>query len=187
MVDVLGHFGMALIWLAPAWFFVDSQRTAAVFVGVSFWFGMLPDIDLYLSNWFPQSIHHHGVVHTVLAVAVFAAVLGPILGWLLERLLGGSDWFSNRAADNAVELGVIAIGVAGLSHLFADMLSAPDVAQAIEPLWPVYSNSIVLVDLFYYTSVWATWGLLILGLALNVVVFYWVGRRPTAQDEGSSV
>ena len=186
MVDVLGHLGMALIWLAPAWFFINRQRTAAVFVGVGFWFGMLPDIDLYLSNWFPQSIHHHGVVHTVLAVAMFAAVLGPILGWLLKRFLGGSAWFSDRAADNAVELGVIAIGITGLSHLFADMLSAPDVASPIEPLWPLYDSSIVLVDLFYYKSFWATWGLFIAGLVVNGVLYYWIRQRSTAQ-EGVSV
>jgi len=76
MVDVVGHFGMALLWLAPVWYFVDHRQTAALIVATGFWFGMLPDVDLPLSNW-GLGLHHHGVVHTVLAVTIFAAVLGP--------------------------------------------------------------------------------------------------------------
>ncbi|MFC4549598.1 MULTISPECIES: metal-dependent hydrolase [Halorussus] len=172
MVDVLGHLGMALIWLAPAWYFLDRPKTAATFVGLSFWFGMLPDVDLYLSNWF-AGIHHHGVVHTILAVAIFAVVLGPMLGWVFKKIGESSDWFSERATDSAYSIGVIAILVAGLSHLFADMLSAPDVAQPIEPFWPLYNGQIVLMDVVWYKSFWATWGLFLAGLAINAGLWYW--------------
>ena len=75
MVDVLGHLGMALLWLAPVWYFIGHRRTAALVVAGGFWFGMLPDTDLLLSAWVP-GIHHHGVLHTVLAATVFALVLG---------------------------------------------------------------------------------------------------------------
>ena len=177
MVDVLGHLGMTLLWLAPAWYFIDDRRTAAVFVGAGFWFGMLPDVDLVLSNWL-GTVQHHGVFHTVLAALVFAAILGPILGWLLEGLLGGTEWFSRAASDNAIALGVIAIGVAGIAHVFADMLSAPDIAQAVEPLWPIYRQSFG-IDVVWYNNPLVNWGLAIAGVALNVGLFFWRGRSST--------
>lgn len=173
MVDVVGHLGMALIWLAPAWFLLTRTKTAITFVGTGFWFGVLPDVDLVLSNWFPEAIHHHGVLHTVLVVTILAVVIGPILGWILKAALGGSDWFSPEAESNAFAFGFLAVWIAGLSHLFADMLSAPDIASPIEPLWPLYNGPIVIVDVFYYTSFWATWGLLVLGLAINGALWAW--------------
>jgi len=175
MVDVLGHLGMALIWLAPAWYFIDRRDTAAVYVATSFWFGMLPDVDLYLSNL--QGIHHHGIYHTVLAVTVMAMVFGPLLGWAFTKIDGRTDWFSDRGARNAYELGVIAVWVTGLAHLFADMLSAPDVSTRIEPLWPVVKGPVVLMDVLWYQSWWATWGLFVLGVAANAVAWYWTSDR----------
>jgi hypothetical protein len=178
MTETLGHLGMALIFLAPAWFFIDDWHTAAVFVATGFWFGPVPDVDTYLQSWFPDAIHHHGVVHTVLAAVVFAVVLGPILGWVFERVFGDT-WFSQAATDRATLLGVIAVGTATLSHLFADMLSAPDISTRIEPLWPLIEGPIVFVDVLYYNSVWATWGLFVLGVALNGVFSYWTRHHAT--------
>lgn len=175
MVDVVGHLGMALIWLAPGWLVFDESRTAATFVATSVWFGLLPDVDLYVSQVVP-GVHHHGVFHTVVAVTLFAVVLGPLLGWILRDLLGGSKWFSWEATDRALAIGFIGVWVAGLSHLFADMLSAPDISQPIEPLWPLYDSSVVLVDVLYFSSFWATWGLLIVGLVVNVALWYWTRR-----------
>lgn len=171
MVDVLGYLGMALIWLAPAWFVFDRSRTALLFVFVGFWFGTLPDMDLVISQHI-AGVHHHGVFHTVLVVAIFAAVLGSLLGLVLGRLAGGTDWLSQRAEDRAIPIGVIAVFVAGLSHLFADMLSAPDISTRIEPFWPLHNGSIVLVDVFWYTSFWATWMLFLAGLTTNGVLWY---------------
>ena len=176
MVDVLGHLGMALIWLAPAWYFIDNRKTAAAVVAAGFWFGMIPDVDLVLSNWF-AGIHHHGVFHTIVVVTVLAAIIGPVLGWVLRTAGSDEDWFSDVAEANALKLGFITVWVAGLSHLFADMLSAPDVASRIEPFWPLYNGSVVLIDVLWYKSWWATWGLLILGIAVNVVAWYWKGER----------
>ena len=178
MVDVVGHLGMALIWLSPVWFFIDRPKVAVTFVGIGTVFGLLPDIDLYLSRIFP-TIKHHGVTHTILFVTVFAAIAGPILGRTLEKTDGGSAWFSDATEHSATAFGFLAIWIAGLSHIFADMLSAPDIAEAIEAFWPLYQSSIGL-DLVWYNAAWFNWGLLIVGLALNAVLWY------RAYDEGGA-
>lgn len=170
MVESLGHLGMALIWLAPSWYFFDRSKTAITFVAASFWFGMLPDVDLLLSNYF-QAVTHHGVFHTVAVVTLLALILGPLLGRVLETLAGGSEEFSRPATNNAI--GIIGVWVASLSHLFGDMLSAPDVAPSIEPLWPLFNGPIILIDIVWYTSFWANWGLFVAGIAINAVLWHW--------------
>ncbi|WP_277542304.1 metal-dependent hydrolase [Haloarcula laminariae] len=178
MVDVLGHLGMALLWLAPVWYFIGHRRTAALVIGGGFWFGMLPDIDLPLSAWV-DGIHHHGVVHTVLAVAIFAAVIGPLLGLVFARIGTRTDskWFYAPARERATAIGVLTVLVTGLAHLFADILSAPDVSTRIEPLWPVVEGPIVMVDVLWYQSWWATWGLFVLGVAVNGLAWYLTDGR----------
>lgn len=167
---------MALVWLAPAWYFIDHRKTAALFIAGGFWFGMLPDVDLVLSNRF-AGIHHHGVFHTVLVVTILAVVLGPLLGLVFKRIGADSEWFSARARERSAVLGFIAVWVAGLSHLFADMLSAPDVSTPIEPLWPLVDGRILAIDVLWYKSFWATWALFGLGLAANVAAWYWTDGR----------
>ncbi|WP_135806173.1 metal-dependent hydrolase [Halorussus marinus] len=169
MVDVLGHLGMALIWLAPAWLVIDARKTAATFVGVGFWFGMLPDVDLVLANTI-GTVKHHGIFHTVLAVGIMAAVVGPIVGYVLKKVLGGSTWFSDAAADDALSLGVVMVFVAGVAHVFADILSAPDISEGIEPFWPVYAQTLG-IDLVWYNNPWVNWGLFLGGVALNVALY----------------
>lgn len=169
MVDVVGHLGMALIWLAPAWFFIDSRKTAATFVGVGFWFGMLPDVDLVLSNLI-GTIRHHGVFHTILAVGIMAAVIGPAVGWVLKKALGGTEWFSDAAADSAASLGFVMVFVAGVAHVFADVLSAPDISQGVEPFWPLYAQTLG-IDVVWYNNPWFNWGLFLVGVALNVALY----------------
>ncbi|PSP84444.1 metal-dependent hydrolase [Halobacteriales archaeon QS_6_64_34] len=177
MVDVLGHLGMALLWLAPVWHFINHRRTAALVAGGGFWFGMLPDIDLQLSAL--EGIHHHGVFHTVLAVAVFAAVLGPLVGLVFKSIGTRTDptWFYDKARERAVAIGVITVFVTGISHLFADILSAPDVSTRIEPLWPVVEGPVVMMDVLWYQSWWATWGLFVLGVTANGLAWYLTDGR----------
>ena len=184
MVDVLGHLGMALVWLAPAWYFIDHRKTAALFVAGGFWFGMLPDVDLVLSNWF-AGIHHHGILHTVLVVTILAVIVGPLLGLVFKRIGGDSAWFSAQARENAYRLGFIAVWVSGLSHLFADMLSAPDISTPIEPFWPLFQGALFSVDTLWYTSWWATWGLLILGVTVNVAAWYWKNDHEESKEFAS--
>jgi len=184
MVDVLGHLGMAMVWLAPSWYFIDHRKTAATFVGVGFWFGMLPDVDLYLSAL--PGIHHHGIFHTVLAVTAMSIVFGPLVGWTFGKIGDRTDWFSDRGVRNAYEMGVVAVWVTGLAHLFADILSAPDVSTRIEPLWPLVKGPIVYVDALWYQSWWATWGLLTLGVAANVGAWYWKRERGDAHESAAT-
>lgn len=172
VVDVIGHLGMALIWLAPSWLVFDHPKTAVTVIVASFWFGMLPDIDLVLSNYI-QTVNHHGLFHTVVVVTLLAAVLGPALGWMLKELCGDSEWFSPEATNNAGTIGFLGVWIAGLSHLFADMLSAPDIAPPIEPFWPLFNASVVQIDVFRVSSFWATWGLLTVGVVVNAGLWYW--------------
>lgn len=179
MVDVAGHLGMALIWLAPAWFLTEQTRTAAAFVGASVWFGVLPDVDIYLSQ-LTETVQHHGILHTVLAVTVLAAVLGPALGWLLDRYGRDSRYLSSEIPENTATIGFLAVWIPGLSHVFADMLSAPDIAQAVEPAWPLYQQSIG-VDLVWYNDPWFNWGLLLAGIGLNLVLYGLQSTAPTGR------
>jgi len=155
----------------------DRARTAATFVGVGVWTGLFPDVDLYLRQVLP-TVKHHGVVHTVLAVTLFAAVAGPIVGWILRRTLGDSAWFSRDASEHASGVGFVMVWVAGLSHLFGDILSAPDIAEAIEPLWPLVHQSLG-IDLVWYNASWFNWGLLLTGVILNVLLYYVERNGPT--------
>lgn len=172
---------MALIWVAPAWLVVNRTKTAATFVGVGFWFGYFPDIDLYLQRIF-ATFHHHGIFHTVFTVSLVAAVVGPLLGRLLGRVLGGSDWFSSEAEDNASSFGFLMVWIPGLSHIFADMLSAPDIAQAVEPFWPLYQHSIG-IDVVYYDNRLFNWGLLLAGIGLNIAL-YWYRSSAASPSAG---
>jgi len=91
---------MALLWLAPAWFLLDYRKTAWTFVVSGVLFGMLPDIDLVLEGIFP-TVKHHGVFHTILAVTLIAAVIGPVVGKVVEAIAGGTDWLSPKRRPTA--------------------------------------------------------------------------------------
>jgi hypothetical protein len=179
MVDVTGHLGMALLWLAPAWFLLDYRKTAWTFVVSGVLFGMLPDIDLVLEGIFP-TVKHHGVFHTILAVTLIAAVIGPVVGKVVEAIAGGTDWLSPEAAAHSVRFGFLAVWIPGLAHVFADMLSAPDLADSIEPLWPIYGGSIG-VDLVWYNNPVVNWGLLVAGVVVNVGLYLYTGDRSPAE------
>jgi len=141
MADVSGHLGMALLWLAPAWLILDHRRTAVAFVSVGTPFGMLPDVDLVRPRVIPI-VKHHGVFHTVLVVTLLAAVIGPLVGKILEKVADETDWLSPEAVSRSARFGFLAVWIPGMAHLFADVLSAPDVADSIEPFWPIYPNSL---------------------------------------------
>ncbi len=163
---------MALLWFVPAWFIIDERKTAATFAAVGVWFGMLPDVDLVLSSLFPGIVKHHGVFHTVLMAAILAVIVGPLVGGLLKRTVGGSAWFTDRAVDNATSFGVVMVFVAGVAHVFADMLSAPDIADSVEPLWPLYQQSFG-IDIVWYNNPTFNWGLFAAGILVNVALYFW--------------
>ena len=173
MVDVSGHLGMTLLWLAPSWLVFEHSKPAAMFVVSGLPFGMGPDLDLVFSRIF-RTIRHHGIFHTILAVTVLAAIVGPVVGKLLERVAGGSDWFPVTNTRDSYRFGFLAVWVAGCSHVFADILSAPDIAQAVEPFWPL-SLKPVGVDLVWYNAAWFNWGLLVAGILVNAGLFAYNG------------
>lgn len=84
MVDIMGHIAFGLLFALPAWFFWDD-RASVGFIALSVVGSLFPDIDLWLSRWFPAMIHHHGVTHTVLFVTVASLVVGAVLAGLLSR------------------------------------------------------------------------------------------------------
>lgn len=162
---------MALLWLAPAWLVVDDARTAAVVVLVGTPLGMLPDLDLYLRLVVP-TVKHHGVFHTLLAVAAFAVVLGPLLGSALRAVEDAVERVElpADARSNATELAAATVLVAGSAHVFADVLSAPDIADAIEPFWPVYPHR-PGIDVLYYDDPFWNAAFLVAGVAVNVALW----------------
>jgi inner membrane protein len=180
MVDVAGHLGMALLWLAGAWVVVDDPRTAATFVAVGVPFGLLPDVDLHLRHVLP-TVKHHGVFHTVLAVGAFAVALAPVVAVILRALAARVDrlTLTDAVRDGTRRFGALAVLVAGLAHVFADTLSAPDTAEALEPFWPLYPHPLGY-DVVYYDAPVVNYGLLVAGVAVNVALYRWRrGRRRT--------
>lgn len=165
MVDVMGHFAMGLLWAAPAWILWDG-RVSAAFVGLTLATAMLPDVDLVLSQYLP--IAHHGITHTVVFVLGVALAAGAVVEWGLRSRIERA-WL--RAEGHGLSTGALfafvfgAFALGGLSHLFADVLSAPDVSQPLEPFWPLITDPLV-VDLIWYNAVW--WNAVLLAVALVI-------------------
>lgn len=193
MVDVTGHLGMALLFAAPAWM-VWGRRGSLAFTGFALATAMLPDTDLALRHVLP--IYHHGVTHTFLFVVLMSILAGAVAARYL------TDWFnayrrirsSEIAAETVFVFATAGLTVGGFSHLFADLLSAPDIAAPLSPFWPVYSEP-VIVDVIYYGSPFWNFGLLGVGVGLHLVLArhqrypletrYRIGT-PTETDESQS-
>jgi membrane-bound metal-dependent hydrolase YbcI (DUF457 family) len=131
---------------------------------------MLPDVDLVLSNYLP--VVHHGVTHTVLFVTVVALVAGAFAEFVLrdpvERAwVASEDRRISRWALFAFVAGAFLVG--GYSHLFVDMLSAPDIAKPVEPFWPFFEKPWSVDVLWYSSTVWNV-GLLAVASALHVLL-----------------
>jgi len=166
MVDVTGHLGMALLFAAPAWL-VWGQRGALGFTGFALATAMLPDTDLVLQQVLP--ITHHGITHTLLFVALASVLVGAGASkWLTPRI-NATRWI--RSTDITSEVvfvfatGGLALG--GISHIFADLLSAPDIAAPLEPFWPLYAKPVIIDVIYYNSPVW-NFGLFAVAIALHV-------------------
>lgn len=170
MVDVSGHLGMALLMTTPIWVGY-GRRTALTFVGLALPFGLLPDVDLYLRYVLP-TVHHHGVTHTIAFVVAVSLVVGVLGASTVLPYLRRWGWLPEGEIRNDRVFVVVAVMVGGLSHLFADMLSAPDIAEPIEPFWPVTVRS-VSVDVFYYNSRVVNLGLLVVGIAAHLGLWWY--------------
>jgi len=175
MVDVTGHFGMALLFAAPAWA-IWGRRGALGFTAFAVVTAMLPDVDLVLRHYLP--IIHHGVTHTVAFVAVISVLVGACAArWLTDFL---NDHRSIRStaisAETVFVFATAGLFVGGTSHIFADLLSAPDIAAPLSPFWPVYTEA-VIVDLVYYDNPYWNFGLLGVAVGLHLLLA-WHERYP---------
>jgi membrane-bound metal-dependent hydrolase YbcI (DUF457 family) len=171
MVDITGHIAFGLLFAVFAWFVWD-RRAAATFVGLAVIASLLPDIDLWLTKLFPAEFHHHGVTHTVLFAVLASVVGGALVAWLLAGPI--DDWVESERFDRK-SLFVFSTGafLAGsLSHLVADMLSAPDISTPIEPFWPFFDKP-WSVDLVWYNAFWINFGFIAVMILIHLALAYY--------------
>lgn len=157
---------MALVFTAPAWLALP-RSAAAVFTALALPASMLPDVDLVLP------VAHHGPTHTLVFAAVASLALAAVVAGL-------DEWLRDDGPPRGVTRGVFEFSAAAFlvgsgSHVLVDMLSAPDVAQAVEPLWPVLDASFG-IDVLYFSSPVSNYGLLAVGVVSHVAA-YAVCRR----------
>jgi membrane-bound metal-dependent hydrolase YbcI (DUF457 family) len=151
---------MALLFAAPAWFVFDRITPSLAFTALAASTGMFPDVDLYLMRYF--FIEHHGLTHSLVFTVPAALVLGGIVagGYLAVR--GG-----NRPSASAVyAFAVVALFTGMTAHLFADVLTSPDIAPPVKPLWPVLKARLVLDAAFVKSDLWNL-GTLALGIVVQ--------------------
>ncbi|MFC4990067.1 MULTISPECIES: metal-dependent hydrolase [Saliphagus] len=168
MVDVSGHFAMALLFATPAWL-LWGRRGALGFTAFALVTAMLPDLDLVLRQVLP--ITHHGVTHTIVFVGAVSVLSGAVASrWLTVRF-NENRWIRSTTItrDTTFAFATLGMLVGGFSHLFADILSAPDIAAPLTPFWPIY-NQPVIVDVIYYDSPVWNFGLLAVAVALHVAL-----------------
>jgi formate/nitrite transporter FocA (FNT family) len=158
MVDITGHVAFGLLFAVVAWIRWDG-RASVLFVGFAALAALLPDVDLWLQALFPAAVHHHGVTHTVVFATLASLLGGVVVAGLFERSI--DEWIDDARFDrrNLFVLSFAAFLAGSLSHLVADMLSAPDVSTPIEPLWPL-SEGTLGVDLVWYNAWWINIGFL---------------------------
>lgn len=170
MVDVMGHLAMGLLWSLPAWYVWDG-RVSLAFVAFAVLMSPFPDVDKYVAMVFPDLVHHHGVTHTVVFILAVSVVAGALASVLLTDWLDA--WIDTERFDRKRTF-LFATGgfvVGGLSHVFADMLSAPDISTPIEPLWPFVDGS-WSIDVIYYNNPWWNVGFLAVMVAIHAAFIY---------------
>lgn len=124
-------------------------------------------------------------VGTAVAGIVAAALLTVAASLALAAVVAGLDeWLRDDGPPPGVRRSVFAFcaaafGVGAGSHLLADALSAPDVAQPIVPLWPAAGIEVGL-DLLYFSSPYSNFGLLAVGVAAHAAAYAVARRRRSA-------
>jgi len=170
VVDITGHLAFGLLFALPAWYVLDD-RASVGFVALAAVGALLPDIDLWLEILFPAAVHHHGVTHTVLFAVGASLVGGVVVAGSLRRRV--DDWIGGESIGRRSLFVVAAVAVlAGtLSHVFADVLSAPDISTPIEPFWPFFALPWA-IDLVWYDAVWINYGFFAVMVVAHVVAAY---------------
>jgi formate/nitrite transporter FocA (FNT family) len=175
MVDITGHLAFGLLFAIPAWF-LWNRRASVAFVGLAVITSLLPDIDLWLQKLFPGAVHHHGVTHTVLFVTIASIVGGAIVAGLFTDKI--DSWIDSErfSAKSLFVFSTVAFWLGGVSHVTADMLSAPDISTPIEPFWPFFDKP-WSVDLVWYNAFWINFGFFAVMILLHVALAYWSTPR----------
>jgi membrane-bound metal-dependent hydrolase YbcI (DUF457 family) len=168
MVNLAGHLAMALLFAAPAWL-VWGRRGALGFTAFALVTSMLPDTDLVLQHYLP--ISHHGITHTLLFVGVVSVVAGALAARFLTDQFNDHRWIRSTVITPDVVFLFATAGflTGGVSHIFADLLSAPDIAAPLSPFWPVYTEP-VIIDVIAYDSVAWNFGLLAVAVATHALL-----------------
>ena len=163
---------IALSFAAPAWL-LWGRRGSLAFVGFTLVTAMVPDADLFLRRVLP-TVQHHGVTHTVIFVLCASVGGGVVVSRTLTGTLNDHAWIHSDSISRETVFVFSASGflLGGLAHVFGDLLSAPDIASPIEPLWPFYRQAII-VDVIYYDSPIWNFGLLAVAIALHVALDRW--------------
>lgn len=171
MVEPIGHLAMALLFAAPAWF-LWGRRPAVTFAALTLVTAVLPDVDLVLEDYFAHPLlQHHGVTHTVSFVLIVGVLFGVVAAYALTPVLNAHRLIHSDSItrDTTFVFATGAFWAGGLSHVFVDLLSAnPD--AAIEPLWPLYREEVV-VDVVAYDSTPVNLGLILLAVTIHVVLY----------------
>jgi len=168
VVDILGHLAMGLLWAIPAWFLWDGLVSVA-FIGGTTVAALLPDVDLWIQRLAPALIHHHGFTHTVVFVVAVSLAAGGLVAAAFAGPLGRWVPGDRYTSDHSFALAFLAVLVGGCSHLFADMLSAPDIAQPIEPFWPLFDKPVAFELIWYNAPLWNV-GLFIVAVLIHLVL-----------------
>ncbi|WP_336330991.1 metal-dependent hydrolase [Haloarcula sp. CGMCC 1.2071] len=165
-----GHLAFGLLFALPAWLRWNDRRSVG-FVILAVVASLVPDIDLWLVAAFPNQVHHHGVTHTVLFVTSASVVGAAIVAGVFTDQL--DEWVGTERLDRRQVFlsSFLAFFAGGLSHVFADMLSAPDISTPIEPLWPLVDGSWG-IDLVWYNNWWINFGFFAAMVVAHVVAAY---------------
>jgi membrane-bound metal-dependent hydrolase YbcI (DUF457 family) len=161
-----GHIGLALLFAAPAWLVFDGFRTGLAFSALAALTGMFPDLDIYVMRYL--FVEHHGVMHSLTFLVPAALVLGGLVtgGYLAVR---DGDRPSAGAAFAFV---TVALFTGMVAHMTGDVLTSPDIAPPIKPLYPLVETQLVFDAAFVKSNVWNL-GPLALGLLTQGALAAW--------------
>ncbi|SEP05938.1 LexA-binding, inner membrane-associated putative hydrolase [Halogranum amylolyticum] len=152
-----GHIGMALLFAVPAWFVFSEAKASLAFTALTASMGMFPDGDLVLMQYF--FVEHHGLTHSFVFIVPAALLLGAVVtgGYLLVR----DDTHTSTAAVYA--FATIALFTGMTAHVVADLVTTPDIAPPLKPLYPLVTDRVILDVAFVKSKLWNL-GTLALGI-----------------------
>ncbi len=161
-----GHIGVALLLAAPAWLVFDQFRVGLAFSGLAALTGMFPDLDIYVMRY--VFIEHHGLMHSLTFLIPAALVLGAVF---TGGYLAVSD-DDHSAAASVFGFVTIALFTGMVAHMTGDILTSPDIAPPVKPLYPLVDSRFVLDAAFVKSNLWNL-GPLALGLVTQGALATW--------------